>query len=220
MQIPRYLLIWTVYIVIVFLTLFCLYINLIFGKSTNSIVAKINPNLICTTCVGIKFTKEQQYDWVSTTYLAIFLDWVVYSTSKIVLQVRIWWRNDDRCMKVNWFDIKTNQKQCLYAEYRAHTGACEYFLVTHPHTLLVLARLDYSGCFLHTWRKFFSLRVLSESSLLEFSVVKLWAKKLGHRTLKSYVMCCQCETGLRLSVVILLYRIWLKTHGRTGTVLS
>merc|ERR1712032_1632402 len=65
MQIPRYLLIWTVYIVIVFLTLFCLYINLIFG---------------------IKFTKEQQYDWVSTTYLAIFLDWVIYSTSKIVLQ--------------------------------------------------------------------------------------------------------------------------------------
>lgn len=65
MQIPRYVLIWTVYIVIVFLTLLCLYINLIFG---------------------IKFTKEQQYDWVSTTYVALCLDWVVYSTSKIVLQ--------------------------------------------------------------------------------------------------------------------------------------
>ena len=46
MQIPRYILIWIVYIAIIFLTLFCLYINLIFGKSTNSIVVKVNPNLI------------------------------------------------------------------------------------------------------------------------------------------------------------------------------
>ena len=101
MQIPRYILIWIVYIAIIFLTLFCLYINLIFGKSTNSIVVKVNPNLIHTTRAGIKFTKEQQYDWVSTTFLAIFLDWVLYSTSKIVLQVRIWWRKGWCYVKVN-----------------------------------------------------------------------------------------------------------------------
>merc|ERR1712032_1440869 len=65
MQIPRYVLIWTVYIVILFLTLLCLYINLIFG---------------------IKFSLDQQYKWVMATYVATFMDWIVYSTSKIVLQ--------------------------------------------------------------------------------------------------------------------------------------
>merc|ERR1712100_924349 len=65
MHLPRVVLITLVYAVIIFLTLLCMYINLIFG---------------------IKFTKEQQYDWVSTTYVALCLDWVVYSTSKIVLQ--------------------------------------------------------------------------------------------------------------------------------------
>jgi len=65
MQIPRYILIGIVYSVILFLTLFCIYLNLIFG---------------------IKFTLEEQYAWVTATYLATFLDWVVYSTSKIILQ--------------------------------------------------------------------------------------------------------------------------------------
>ena len=52
--------------------------------------------LIVVTCilistvnshVGIKFTVDKQHNWVLTTYLAILLDWVVYSSSKIVLEV-------------------------------------------------------------------------------------------------------------------------------------
>ena len=39
------------------------------------------------TCAGIKFTPEQQFKWVWATFLATFLDWVLYSTSKIVLEV-------------------------------------------------------------------------------------------------------------------------------------
>ena len=39
------------------------------------------------TCAGIKFTPEQQFKWVWATFLATFLDWVLYSTSKIVLAV-------------------------------------------------------------------------------------------------------------------------------------
>merc|ERR1712025_650892 len=35
---------------------------------------------------GIKFTPEQQFKWVWATFLATFLDWVLYSTSKIVLE--------------------------------------------------------------------------------------------------------------------------------------
>merc|ERR1712032_1510239 len=54
-----------VYIVILFLTALCIYINLIFG---------------------IKFTVDKQHNWVLTTYLAILLDWDVYSSSKIVLE--------------------------------------------------------------------------------------------------------------------------------------
>merc|ERR1712100_86092 len=65
MHLPRVVLITLVYAVIIFLTLLCMYINLIFG---------------------IKFTKDEQAVWVWATYIGLFLDWGVYSTSKIVLQ--------------------------------------------------------------------------------------------------------------------------------------
>merc|ERR1712037_662872 len=65
LQFPRILLITIVYVVLFFLTLFCIYLNLIFG---------------------IKFDVDKQHKWVTVTYLAIFLDWIVYSSSKIVLE--------------------------------------------------------------------------------------------------------------------------------------
>jgi hypothetical protein len=65
LQLPRILLVTLVYTAISFLTLFSIFINLIFG---------------------IKFDVEKQHKWVVVTYLAIFLDWVVYSSSKIVLE--------------------------------------------------------------------------------------------------------------------------------------
>ena len=44
------------------------------------------------THAGIKFTQEQQLKWVWATFLATFLDWVLYSTSKIVLEVWNRWQ--------------------------------------------------------------------------------------------------------------------------------
>merc|ERR1711907_210154 len=61
----RILLVALVYSVLIFITLLCIFINLIFG---------------------IKFTQEQQLKWVWATFLATFLDWVLYSTSKIVFE--------------------------------------------------------------------------------------------------------------------------------------